>query len=377
MHSETPDLALRWDIFCRVIDNFGDVGVCWRLACHLARLGQTVRLWVDDASALAWMAPAGEPEVEIRRWTTPIDLADITPGDAMVEAFGCEIDPEFIASYDLYTRAKGQKSIWINLEYLSAEDFSARCHGLPSPVMFGPGKGLSKHFFYPGFTKDTGGLLREPDLLQRQMSFDRQAWLTRQGVNGHHQRLVSLFCYEPAGLGHLLETLANDATPTCLFVTEGRASAAVRANILDKKSLQPLWNEREMLSVSYIPALTQMDFDHLLWACDLNFVRGEDSLVRALWAGKPFVWQIYPQDDGAHRPKLDAFLTWMQAPPSMRWAHKVWNGLNEGAAAGQPQPWLTSQTLDEWQDSIAVARKTLLGQDDLAHALIKFATKTH
>ena len=56
---------MRWDLFCRVVDNFGDVGVCWRLACELARRGDAVRLWIDDASALAWMAPDGMAGVEV------------------------------------------------------------------------------------------------------------------------------------------------------------------------------------------------------------------------------------------------------------------------------------------------------------------------
>lgn len=377
MHCAPHHPALRWDIFCRVIDNFGDIGVCWRLACNLAQRGQTVRLWVDDAAALAWMAPIGAPGVEVRTWTTPMDMTGIIPGDAMVEAFGCEIAPEFIAIYAAYIRARGLKSIWINLEYLSAEDFSARCHGLLSPVMFGPGKGLTKHFFYPGFTQGTGGLLREPDLLQRQAQFDHKTWLAGLGVHWRGERLVSLFCYEPAGLGDLLDTLANDAQATCLLVTPGRASAAVRATILSKISLKPLWNKRKQLSISYLPKLTHTDFDHLLWACDLNFVRGEDSLVRALWAGKPLVWQIYPQDDGVHGPKLEAFLTWLQAPPSLRQAHHIWNGLHTDAAADPPQPWLTAQALAEWQASMTLARNTLLAQDDLAHALLEFVLKTH
>ena len=75
--------------------------------------------------------------------------------------------------------------------------------------------------------------------------------------------------------------------------------------------------------ISYLPALTQIDYDHLLWACDLNFVRGEDSLVRALWAGRPFIWHIYPQDDGAHAAKLEAFLDWLQAPDSLRQFHRA------------------------------------------------------
>ncbi len=60
---------MHWDLFCRVIDNFGDIGVCWRLAADLGARGESVRLWVDDASALAWMAPQGSAGVEVLRWT--------------------------------------------------------------------------------------------------------------------------------------------------------------------------------------------------------------------------------------------------------------------------------------------------------------------
>ncbi len=367
MHSQTPYPALRWDIFCRVIDNFGDLGVCWRLACQLARRGQTVRLWVDEAQVLGWMAPAGEPGVEVRPWRTPIDLTGITPGDAMVEAFGCHIDPEYIASYASSIRAIGQKSTWINVEYLSAEDFPRRCHGLPSPVGSGPGEGLSKHFFYPGFTPDTGGLLREPDLMQRQAQFDRAAWLAALGMDWQGERLISLFCYEPVGLGVLLDQLADDVQRSCLLVTPGRAAAAVQAEIVNKNSQKSSWNKRGMLSFFYLPQLTQTDFDHLQWACDVNFVRGEDSLVRALWAGKPLVWHIYAQDDGAHVPKLHAFLDWLQAPDSLRTFHDRWNGLSSTLPAQfAPQ---------DWQTCVTQARARLLGQPDLVTQLLGFCAK--
>ncbi len=89
---------LLWDIFCKVIDNYGDIGVCWRLARQLAGRGQRVRLWVDDASALRWMAPHGCPGVEVRAWTQPLDLATVNTGDVLVEAFGCEVPAEFVAA---------------------------------------------------------------------------------------------------------------------------------------------------------------------------------------------------------------------------------------------------------------------------------------
>lgn len=392
MSDETPFPALRWEIFCRVIDNFGDIGVCWRLASHLAQRGQIVRLWVDDPSALSWMAPQGSVGVQVRQWASPFDMANTVPGDVLVEAFGCEINPEFIAAYAYSIRARGIKGIWINLEYLSAEGFAERCHGLPSPVMHGPGAGLTKHFFYPGFTAGTGGLLREPDLLPRQAQFDRRAWLAQHGVHNTDQRVVSLFCYEPADLGELLNTLAADAQPNCMVVTPGRASAAVHAEIAKKNVLQPLWNKREALSFVYLPALTHADFDNLLWSCDLNFVRGEDSLVRAIWAGQPFVWQIYPQDDDAHLAKLDAFLEWLDAPDSLRQAHAQWNRGQISAKAEQPmsphspvaspndaikpQLDLSAPTLRAWRDCIQIARAKTVAQADLATQLLGFVAKS-
>ena len=371
MSCETPYLALRWDIFCRVIDNFGDLGVCWRLACDLAGRGQAVRLWADDVSALAWMAPQGAPGVAVRRWTTPLDMNGITPGEVMVEAFGCEVDHAFVAGYAKHLLTSGRHCAWINLEYLSAEDFSARCHGLPSPVMSGPGRGLTKHFFYPGFTSDTGGLLREPDLMARQARFDRQAWLASRGLAWQGERLVSLFCYEPAGLGGLLLSLARDTQPSCLLVTPGRASAAVRVEIERLNALDPLWNQRQALSFFHLPQLSQFDFDHLLWACDVNFVRGEDSLVRALWAGKPLVWQIYPQHDGVHALKLDAFLDWLQAPASLRAFHHRWNGLEAPSPSLQGAPFVP----EAWQTCLRQAQVNLLAQEDLTAQLLSFTTK--
>ena len=371
-----------WDIFCRVIDNYGDIGVGWRLSVGLAARGQQVRFWVDDPSALAWMAPFGAPNVEIRHWTTPIETEALAPGDILLESFGCEIDPEFIAAYLGWTRARGldlgfcQKGLWINLEYLSAEGYAERSHCLPSPVMTGPGAGLCKYFFYPGFTGGTGGLLRESDLAERQARFDRADWLQHKGIAWQGERLVSLFCYEPPALADLLEQLATGPQATRLLVTAGRATAAVSACTSNKIRLQPTWNMRQQLSISYLSPLTQCDYDYLLWACDLNFVRGEDSLVRALWANKPFIWQIYPQHDDAHHHKLEALLDMLDAPPSWRAFHRVWNAV-DGQTAGKAseQPHLPDLALDSWQQVVTDAGQQLRQQNDLVTQIMRFALK--
>ncbi len=365
MTTSSTQPVLLWDIFCQVIDNHGDLGVCWRLSCQLVARGQRVRLWVDDASALSWMAPGSCPGVEVKAWTPVLDVQGLSLGDVWVEAFGCEIAPELITAYANVIKDKGQKHVWINLEYLSAQAYVARSHGLASPVMSGPGAGLSKHFFYPGFTPNTGGLLREADLIERQTRFDREAWLSAHGlVRRPGERLVSLFCYEPSALPDLLTQLAQDDTPTRLLVTAGRATNAVQTEIEHKNRLQPLWNAREQLSISYLTYLSQIDFDHLLWTCDLNCVRGEDSLVRALWAGKPFVWHIYPQFDDAHHDKLNAFLDWLHAPESLRQFHLRWNGVNDTP--------LGSLALPDWAEVTRAARQDLWQQDDLVSQLLGF-----
>ncbi len=386
MTKPPPSPALLWDIFCQVIDNHGDLGVCWRLAAQLAARGHRVRLWVDDAGALAWMAPGAMegrwPGMKVLPWTRPFHagmpleaLAQLPRADVWIEAFGCEIAPELIATHGHFALGHGKNDskppVWINLEYLSAESYVERCHALPSPVLNGPGHGLTRHFFYPGFTPLTGGLLREPDLDARQAAFDRTAWLTGLGIDPHGQRLVSLFCYEPPALGPWLAHLGADALPTRLLVTHGRAAQAVKAIFQYENGLFPALNGHRQLSFSYLPALTQTDYDHLLWACDLNFVRGEDSLVRALWAGQPFVWQIYPQDDGAHHAKLEAFLDWLDAPASLRRFHHAWNGLTDPNAARLPQP----AELGVWSACARAARARLLAQGDLATQLLGFVAK--
>ena len=351
---------MRWDIFCRVIDNFGDVGVVWRLARDLATRGNSVRLWLDDATALAWMAPVGAAGVEVRHWTASVALP--APGEVVVEMFGCEPPALFVEAMALSARPP----VWINREYLSAEPYVERSHGLPSPPQSGPGRGLRKWFFYPGFTRRTGGLLREPGLLAERAAFDHHAWLIAHGITpAPGERRVSLFCYDNPALPALLAALA--ATPTLLLLAPGAAQRQLQNHRLPPG-----------LRCHALPWLAQPDYDRLLWACDLNFVRGEDSAVRAMWAGTPFVWQVYPQQDGAHAAKLDAFIGCLRAVTASAatatatatdyaaigaWL-RGWNGL-------QPLPAMLPAAAP-WHNVSAAWREHLAEQADLTQQLLDF-----
>jgi uncharacterized repeat protein (TIGR03837 family) len=171
--------------------------------------------------------------------------------------------------------------------------------------------------------------------------------------------LISLFCYEPTALPQLLQQLVG--TPHHLLVTPGRPLAAVQ-KALSGMPVQPNW--------SALPYTDQDGFDEMLWACDLNFVRGEDSWVRAIWAGEAFVWQVYPQEDNAHHDKLAAFLATVNAPTSWRHLHRVWNGID--ASASLP---LTATTVAEWAECVRASQKALLQQDDLLSQLSRFVAQ--
>ena len=293
-----------WDIFCAVVDNYGDLGVCWRLARQLAmERGMPVRLWVDDLTPLRQLVPAAsdaDPQrlegVEVRHWH--VDFPSVEPADVVIEAFACTLPEAYLAAMAARPRAPR----WINLEYLSAEAWIDDCHGLASPQ-----PPLSKHFFFPGFSARSGGLLREQDYAARRQAFNAAAFCAALGIRPRtdEELTVSLFAYENSGVGELLDAWAAGPRPIRCLLPEGRLLPAVRAwaGEASRRSVQ-----RGALTVQVLPFLAQTDYDALLWLADLNFVRGEDSFVRAQWAAKPFVWHIYPQQEDHHRVKLAAFL---------------------------------------------------------------------
>jgi uncharacterized repeat protein (TIGR03837 family) len=339
---------MQWDIFCRVIDNFGDIGVCWRLASDLARHGQQVRLWVDDPHPLQWMAPAGEPGVLVHEWNAAAPQTE--PGDVVVEAFGCDPAPSFVEKMS----QRLTPPVWINLEYLSAEDYVERSHGLRSPQL----SGLNKWFFYPGFTAQTGGLIHEDDMPGEMRGVQRSQWLASQGIAMHDEEfVVSVFCYAHAQPLQCLQALPPQ--PTLVLTAPGAATS-----LLEHADLPP------HIRYQPLPWLSQTEYDTLLCCCDLNLVRGEDSFVRAQWAGRPFLWNIYAQEDGVHQEKLNSFLARFLhgAPPSMCEALRAlmltWNGIPSARPAWpNRQDWLT-HTL-RW-------RNDLLQQESLTKQLLAF-----
>ena len=380
--SHNPSLA----IFCKVVDNYGDIGICWRLARQLRHEhGVAVTLWVDDLHSFRRICPEVTEGadlqqvggVAVRHWRDqegqfePADIADI-----VIEFFGCDIPPGYIAAM-----AKCEpRPAWLNLEGLTAEEWVEGCHTLPS---MHPRLPLTKHFFFPGFTGKTGGLLREAGLEGERLQFQSApaamaAILGRFGVTQAEMTSlkVSLFCYPHAPVAELFGAWERGGAPVTCLVPEGVAPDAVRT-FLGGATNAGAANTRGALTVRVLPFVPQPDYDRLLWACDLNFVRGEDSFVRAQWAGRPFVWHIYPQDENLHHVKLRAFLErYADSIESLIEFALRWNGARTGNMEEQadwPALWrLLKADMPTIARRSADWQKQMLDNGDLASNLLRF-----
>ncbi|SEN07241.1 conserved hypothetical protein, PP_1857 family [Pseudomonas sp. ok272] len=374
-----PELKTRWDIFCTVVDNYGDIGVTWRLARQLvAEHSCAVRLWVDDLRAFERLCP--ELDINVgQQWQQGVQvcqwLADWQPteaADVVIAAFACQLPGAYMESMAL----RDTPPLWLNLDYLSAEDWIVGCHGLPS-VKY---KHVQKYFFFPGFEAGTGGLLRERDLLLRREQFQanpqaQREWLQGLGVERvEGARLISLFAYENPGLGEWLDVMAGDAQATHLLVPEGRILGDVARWLgVDELPVGAV-QTRGALTVQVLPFVRQDQYDLLLWCCDFNAVRGEDSFVRAQWAARPMVWHIYQQEDDVHLDKLEAFLalyTQGLSPAAKVALEGLWRAWNSGS--GMASAWIAAQ--QHWPQLQDHARSWCLEQGlqtDLASALVQF-----
>ena len=378
----------RWDIFCTAVDNYGDVGVAWRLARQLAgEHGMAVRLFVDAPAVLARIAPEVDAReglssahgVDVHHWSGPQGQAPAAAiesvVDVVVEAFGCGLPAAYLEAMG----AQRVQPLWVNLEYLSAETWIEACHGLASRQ---PRLPLVRHFYFPGFTERTGGLIRERGLFARRDAFRADPvaraalWRTLNVEAPAPGALtVSLFCYPNPGLPALFDAWADGDDAIACIVPDGVANAALDIWTGGAVPHAGQTLHRGRLRLTRVPFVAQDDYDRLLWTCDLNVVRGEDSFVRAQWAGRPLDWHCYPQADDAHIAKLEAFLArygeglGRDAAAAQAAFTRAWNDGGKTVATwdgfGRALPALGMHA-DAWASALAA-------QTDLATGLVSFA----
>jgi uncharacterized repeat protein (TIGR03837 family) len=372
----------RWDIFCKIVDNFGDIGVCWRLAKQLEHEhGINVRLWIDDLNIAKQLIPPLDTaqrvqlidNITIAVWDA--DTSFDQAAEVVIEAFGCELPAEYLALMN-------PENTWINLEYLSAEPWVEGFHARHSKH-----GNLTRHFFFPGFTKATGGLLREHTIVEnnQKIASDKQLqsdFFQQLNLNLNQDSTalkISLFSYPHAPISDLLSAMADSSTKISCYVPATSILPKI-SEFFGKESIAAGEHlSRNNLNLYVLPFLSQADYDKLLASCDINFVRGEDSWIRAIWAGRPFIWQPYLQTEDTHLIKLKAFLdkfytgcedTAQQAAIAM---HNAWASQH-----------ITASTWQNYLDNISTLKtftaqqtSALTSQPDLATNLVIYIEKLH
>lgn len=294
---------LTLDIFCKVIDNYGDAGVCLHLARTLSQQEVKVTLWCDQLKVLEQIQnhkDTSTPNLQLKEW--PL-LTKYDCPDAVINAFNCRLDPAVIKAIQTKERS-GQPAVVINLDYLSAEDWVEGCHGLTSPA-----DGISCYYFFPGFTNKTGGLNVDPDFVKQCKANLHKIALENSPHSAHTKtdQNITLFSYKNPALMPLLNSFTNSSIPRVLTVFQGLALD----NLNQLLSLNLHAGETIQLGELTIHAsamVEQQEYDDYLLNNQCNLVRGEDSIIRAMHTGRPFLWQIYKQEENAHIVKLESFL---------------------------------------------------------------------
>ncbi len=296
------------DIFCKVVDNYGDIGFAYRLARSLSSRLETaaIRLICDNLKTFSYLAPGLDPEASVQRhrgytvlrWDDPDGRAAALlrrcPPRVLVECFSCG-HPVWLDSLLLDPTAANPLLI-ISLEYLTSESWAKEYHKLP---ILSASSHIKKVFFMPGFDTGTAGLLLDKALgvksdraiVARDVGLDApildRFWVTIFGYRRDYQTLVEdLAAYDAENSIHVF--LADALSRDPFLEAWGKAG-------------QPF-------SVFRLPFMPQESWDRLIALSDFSLVRGEDSFARACLSGRPFLWQAYALADGAHRDKLNAFL---------------------------------------------------------------------
>ena len=355
-------------IFCRVIDNFGDAGVTWRLAKRLRDLGFPTSLVIDSLETLSRLVPELNPKEPVSR-VRGITVADwdafervASAGDLsaaggdwpdlVLETFGCRL-PEVVEK----GLCDEKKRLYMNLDYLSAEEWVEGSH-----MIWGlhPSLPIKKLWFFPGFTDRTGGVLIEDGLEEARRAFDRPSFLEKAGALPG-RRTLYFFAYPVNAVGRLADGIRAADEPLNLILAPGKASDMLEEALADAGNVHLI----------RAPFVAQEEFDDWLRAADGVIIRGEDSFVRAQLAAVPLLWATYPTEDLAHEIKLDAWLARYETAylPDEAPAREAFDRAARAWVKGTLEPsdfrgWLSS--LDIQRRAALRWQASLLARGDLA-----------
>ena len=302
------------DIFCEIIDNYGDIGVVYRTAKELQKIfpKSKIRAFLNKLDEFkkinSQVLDLPSQNIDGIEYITFDYLRDnaneLLTAQVIIEAFGCQIPKEYMEiAYD-------NSELLINLEYLSAEDWIEDFHLQSSPL--GRGK-LKKVFFMPGFTEKSGGVIADSNYLERiQRVLENKEFYEKKylsDIEDRENKIVgTLFSYEK-NFTPLLEDLKKLDKDVVILAMGEKTQDSLR-KILKNFSIEDFRNSLKYgkIEIRFLNFLNQEEYEELINIVDFNFVRGEDSFIRAVLTGKPYMWHIYCQEEYAHMDKIEGFL---------------------------------------------------------------------
>ena len=261
-------------LLCKVVDNFGDIGVAWRLCRRLAKIQSKYKicLVVDNMDAFNMIVDDASG-IEIFQWNDyelcheAFSNNDGERLQIILELFQCG-RPDWM-EHILFDEKLNRTVQIIMIDYLTAEKYAEDFHCLQSLTRSAKVKKVN---FMPGFTERTGGLIIDEE------------W-------------EELPAYNKDG-------------PVLEFTYKTKCA------YLDKQKL---------------PFMPQVQWDKMMKQCSVLFVRGEESMSRACLSGIPFVWQAYPQSEEYQLVKVRALLERMRPhfpPQDFEVVEKAWLTMN-------------------------------------------------
>lgn len=306
-------------VLCKVVDNFGDIGVVFRLCRALSELKKNleIRLVVSNLDSFAKISKGIDSTKtfqEFRGWKV-FDWNDNAlckkefsknPPEFILECFQCG-RPEWLEEL-LFSPQFNLNVQIVNVEYLTAESWADDFHLLKSGTRSAK---IKKINFMPGFTKKTGGLILDKNFMCCLSEKKFALNLVKQNLD---KKILSedfsdsfkilIFSY-PKNFDFLASAIKEFSFLKKIIVFIASGAGADSAKISLKK-----------FKVDFVclPFMQQEVWDAFLSLMDFSFVRGEDSFSRCCLFGNPFIWNIYPQEEEFHIVKLNAFLQKIKIP---------------------------------------------------------------
>ncbi|WP_297488027.1 elongation factor P maturation arginine rhamnosyltransferase EarP, partial [uncultured Cetobacterium sp.] len=232
------------DIFCEIIDNYGDIGVVYRLAKEMKKLYKDnieIRVILNRLDEFKKLNKRVEDiqcqEIDgiiyITEEFLTKNICTFSPANVIIEAFGCNVFQGYLE------KAKEESSLLLNLEYLSGEKWIEDIHGMESLM---GAKKLKKFFFMPGFSEKSGGVMADSLFLERKHKVLKNKTEYKEKYFGNYYKenmlVGSIFSYEKNFLP-LIEALLKNKKENMLLVMGEKTKESFQ-NLLKNIEVQKL-----------------------------------------------------------------------------------------------------------------------------------------